>query len=167
VAQGTGDVHLQGVGHGTYAFGIDGWFDGGSHERQTLFATRFSLSGGPLELTSTDDVADVRVEGGTVRARWTRYEEYEGAARVRFDLSRVPDATDPPRVIAEQAVLSEFAGGPSYPFRDALALARKYDADRVELTGETNIIPPTGYDGPTPFAFRGDAYRVHVERADG
>ncbi|GAA0231095.1 hypothetical protein GCM10009000_053070 [Halobacterium noricense] len=58
-AQGTEDITLPGVGGGTYAFGISGWFEGQEYDNGTGVATRFELVGDSLSLTPTDDLREV------------------------------------------------------------------------------------------------------------
>jgi len=44
--------------------------------------------------------------------------------------------------------------------RDAVALSREHDAERVRLEGFSDSIPPFGLDDARTYEFRGDSYRV-------
>ncbi|WP_266077684.1 hypothetical protein [Haladaptatus caseinilyticus] len=68
-AQGTGEITLPGLGGGTYAFGIDGWFRGQKYDNGTGVATRFELVGDSLSLTPTDDLQVVGRDGDEKHVR--------------------------------------------------------------------------------------------------
>jgi hypothetical protein len=66
---GTEDLTFTGLGGGTYAFGIDGWFEGVSYKSGVGVATRFELVGDALELTPTADLEVVERDGDEKHVR--------------------------------------------------------------------------------------------------
>lgn len=153
---GTSDVSVAALGGGEYAFGIDGWFAGEDHEHQTAFGARFTLRGDPLALTTTGHLANVRVDGDEVRARWT-YHAGDGDAREAvYRLDRTEDAAGGRSLLTEQVVRF---GRPGEPLRDALALATTHGAASVRLRGPTTTSPPFGVHGRT-IEYGGAGYRI-------
>lgn len=153
---GTSDVSVAALGGGEYAFGTDGWFAGEDHEHQTAFGAPFTLRGDPLALTTTGNLANVRVDGDAVRARWTSHEGDGDAREAVYRLDRTDDADDGRSLLTEQVVRF---GRPGEPLRDALALATTHDAAAVRLRGPTTTYPPFGVHGRT-VSYGGAAYRV-------
>ncbi len=107
-AGGTEDLTLVGLGGGTYAFGIDGWFEGNSYKNGIGVATRFKLVGDELQLTTTDDFEVVSRDGDEKHVRES------GKKRGTLVATRVKNSTaDAERMLPEQAIRS--------PLRNLLA----------------------------------------------
>lgn len=160
-SEGTSEVTVPALGPGRYAFGIDGWFRGEAHERQTAFVARFDLHGAPLALTTTRSVESVTVEGDVLAARWTRNDDRERDRDYReatyvVERLRVTGTPDARRVTTEQVVRHHLLGG---PLRDALTLATGHDVREVRLAGKTAAYPPFGVHGRT-IEYDGTAYRI-------
>ncbi|WP_254538044.1 hypothetical protein [Halomarina litorea] len=160
---GETDRTVGGLGGGRYAFGNDGWFAGGSHESKTAAVAIFDLQGPPAELTTTDRLSKVSVEGGTVTGRWNVSHLEAGDRVATFTLERTDESAEG-RLITEQ-VRQE--GLHPRPLRDALALAVEHDAATVRLTGETGSSPPFGVGEPRVFEYEGSNYRISAEVTEG
>lgn len=144
-----------GLGGGHYAFGIDGWFTAGSTEESIAVAAGFELEADPLELAPTSAISETEWNGETLVARSTRGEpDDDSDQREWYTLERVEevDAT-PERVIVEQVVRN-------HQLRDAIALSRNYDANRVRIEEFSLAHPPFGIDGVRYYEFQGTYYRV-------
>ena len=147
---------VAGLGGGRYAFGIDGWFEGGSYKRQTAFAATIDVRGDPIELTTTENVASVAVEGDVLTARWTGGNaDSEYAREATYVLERVDEAPDR-RLITEQVVRPRRTNA---PLKDALALATERSVDEVRLTGQTASSPPFGVQGRV-IGYEGSTYEI-------
>lgn len=157
--QGTDSLTVAGLGGGQYAFGTDGWFASGSYEEPIAVAASFELDAAPLELTPTDAVTETARDGDTLVARSTRGEPDEdenGDRRDAYILERTDDPEARPEpVIVEQVVRDD-------QLRDAIALSRREDADRVRIEEFSNSVPPFGLDEARTYAFRGTYYRVRT-----
>lgn len=149
-----------GLGGGRYAFGNDGWFEGGTYEEKTAAIATVEVRGPPVALTATDDVTDVSVDGETLTARWTDGNEHEYSSVATFVL-RTTDASTERRLITEQVLQPGFAR--SRPLRDALALLTAHDVETVRLTGVTGVTPPFGLDNPSLFEYDGRNYEMSAE----
>lgn len=161
--QGTDSLTVDGLGGGRYAFGTDGWFASGSYEEPVALAASFELDAAPLALTPTDAITETTWDGETLVARSSRGEPDDGEAEEQRDayiLERTDDpAADPKPVIVEQVVRDDH-------LRDAIALSRRHDADRVRLAEFSSSVPPFRLDGARTYEFRGTYYRV-TAREDG
>ncbi|WP_206664909.1 hypothetical protein [Halorubrum salsamenti] len=153
--EGTESLTLAGLGGGHYAFGTDGWFAAGSYEDPIALAAGFELDADPLRLTPTAAIAETEWDGETLVARSTRGEpDGEDDRPDAFVLERTDDTeADAERVIVEQVVRND-------QLRDAVALSRERDADRVRLEEFSDSIPPFRLDDVRTYEFRGDRYRV-------
>lgn len=156
-AEGTESLTVAGLGGGHYTFGTNGFFAAGSHEESIALAAGFELNADPLQLTPTETIGETEWDGETLVARSTR--ELPDGEADKFDtfvLERTDGSeTDAKRVIVEQVVRDD-------QVRNAIALSRKHDAERVRL--EWFSRSPTLFrlhDAPT-YEFRGDHYRVTV-----
>ena len=147
---------VAGLGGGRYAFGIDGNFREGSYKRQTAFAATIDVRGDPIELTTTENVASVAVEGDVLTARWTGGNADSKYAReATYVLERVDEAPDR-RLITEQVVRPRRTNA---PLQDALALATERSVDEVRLTGQTASSPPFGVQGRV-IGYEGSTYEI-------
>lgn len=152
---GTGSLTLTALGGGNYAFATDGWFKAGSYEEPIALAAGFELNAEPLQLAPTDAIAETEWNGETLVARSTRREPSDDDdQRDAFILERIDDAgADAERIIVEQLVRDD-------QLRDAIALSRSRDADRVRLEEFSRSVPAFGLDDARTYEFRGDRYRV-------
>jgi hypothetical protein len=147
-----------GLGGGRYAFGITGNFRGGSYEQPTAFGATVTVRGDPVELTPTDAVENVTIDGDVLTARWTGgFAESEDARKATYVLERT-DKTPDVRLITEQ-VLQTGGIDPTNPTRDALALIINHDVREVRLTGRTSSLPPFGIQGRI-IEYEGTTYRI-------
>lgn len=156
---GTESLTIAGLGGGHYAFGIDGWFTTESHEKSIALAAGFKLNADPLQLTPTAAIAETEWDGETLVAYSTRGESDDEADHPdAFVLERTDGSeTDAKRVIVEQVVRND-------QLRDALALSRKYDADRVRLEEFNRSIPPFGLQEARMYEFRDNVYRATASK---
>ncbi|TQQ82736.1 hypothetical protein EGH24_04635 [Halonotius terrestris] len=144
-----------GLGGGHYAFGIDGWFTAGSTEESIAVAAGFELETDPLELAPTSAISETEWNGETLVARSTRGEPDDDSDQPEwYILERIEQAdTTPERVIVEQVVRN-------HQLRDAIALSRNYDANRVRIEEFSRAHPPFGIDDVRYYEFQGTYYRV-------
>ncbi|WP_458187563.1 hypothetical protein [Haladaptatus sp. NG-WS-4] len=142
-AEGTENVALAGLGGGTYAFGISGWFQ--SHDDGIGVAARFDLDGDPLELTPTDDLEVVGQDGGEKHVR----SEHSNTTYVA---TRIEDSEqDAIRTIPEQVVRMT-------PLRNLLASFEE-GVDSVRLDGRDSYLG----DEWQVFEYQGTTYRVETD----
>ena len=153
VVQGSSEVTVRGLGGGAYGFSVDGAFGELEAGSETAFSATFALDADPLELTPTNHVVETERDGETLVVRADRSDDsrasLDGDPVAAHRLGRVDDAGS--RLIVEQVVRYE-------ALRDALAHARRTDAEsiRVEEYGEGSI--SYRLDAAAPFEFRGDSY---------
>ena len=146
-----------GLGGGRYAFGIDGNFTGGTYERSTAFAATIDVRGDSVELTTTNAVENVVVDGDVLTARWTGGNaEGEYAREATYVLERASKTPDV-HLITEQ-VAQRGVVFPN-PLRDAVALVTNHDVGKVRLTGQTASSPPFGVDYRV-IEYEGTAYEI-------
>ncbi|NHN47559.1 hypothetical protein G9464_08110 [Halostella sp. JP-L12] len=151
-----GDVSVRGLGAGTYAFAVDGWFEDGDHEQQVVFAARFELAGDPVALTPSAAVREAARDGDVVTVQ-ADGSDHEDAREATYVLERVEDPAEEPReLITEQAIRR-------WPLCDALAhVEAGVRTVRVEST--TGTVPAFGvHDDAPPIRYGGDAFRASVE----
>ncbi len=142
-AEGTEDVALAGLGGGTYAFGIGGWFQGQSYENGTAVAARFELSGDPLGLMPTPDLEVVERNGDEKHVRvGDKRRRTMVATRVETP------ATDAKRMLPEQVVRS--------PLRNLLA-SFEPGVRRVTLDIDRTAIYVSD---PQVIEYEGQTYRI-------
>ncbi|WP_231183055.1 hypothetical protein [Haladaptatus sp. DYF46] len=142
-AEGTEDVTLAGLGGGTYAFGIRGWFRGQSYENGIAAAARFELSGDPLELTPTSDLEVVSRNGDEKHVR-VGDEKRRTMVATRVETP----STDAKRMIPEQVVRS--------PLRNLLA-SFEPGIRRVTLDIDRTAIYVSD---PQVIEYEGQVYRI-------
>jgi hypothetical protein len=149
------DLSVRGLGAGTYAFAVDGWFEDADYEHQTVFAARFELAGDPLELTPSAAVQQVTRDGDAVTVRAEGVDS-EDAREATYVLERTEDADDAREMITEQVIRR-------WPLCDALAHVE--DGVRaVRVVSTTGSVPAFGVlDDRSPVRYDGDAFRVRVE----
>ncbi|SIR16969.1 hypothetical protein SAMN05421858_1677 [Haladaptatus litoreus] len=143
-AQGTEDISLAGLGGGTYAFGISGWFQGQSYDESVGVATRFELVGNSLSLTPTDDLEEVNRDGDEKHVRVGQTDTTYLATRVEN-----PDE-EPMRKIPEQVIRIT-------PIRNLLA-SFEDGVSRVRLDGRNTYLGET----PQYIEYEGVAYRIET-----
>lgn len=106
--EGSESLRLNGLGGGTYAFAVDGWFSTEGYENGVGLAARFELDGDPLELTPSNAVTGTTREGDTVvvDADFETDSTARGTAVVveRVDEEATDARGEVRRVIPEQAV---------------------------------------------------------------
>lgn len=153
-SEGTAEATVVGLGAGTYAFGIDGWFETRSHEAQTGVAARFELRGDSLELTPVGiEDADVERDGETVVVDdYPDGEEY----RANYTVTRVESPEKESREMVVEQVVRET------PLRNALAHFES-GIRRVRLQSETTTYPPFGIDEPRYVTYDGEHFRIGTE----
>lgn len=151
----TSERTVGGLGGGRYAFGIDGWFQGGSYDRKTAFAAIVEVRGAPVELTTTDAIENVTVNGDVLTARWTSGGG-EHAHRATYVLERTNKPPDS-HLITEQIV--QEGTGDNDLLRDALALATDRGVHEVRLTGQTASVPPFGVQERV-IEYKGKTYAI-------
>lgn len=145
---GTESIAVSGLGSGTYAFGIDGWFRG-QDGRSTGFVRRFELSGDSLKLTPVG-IESVERDGGTVVVTTT-----ESDSKKRLTATRVSDPPEEPeRVVTEQVVRNTAARNALAHFEDGV------ETVRVENAREEMASVILSSQGPTYLRYDGDTYKV-------
>ena len=166
-AGGTGDLTVQGLGGGHYAFRGRGWFEGESHEEDTAFAATFEIDADPLELTPSNEIADTGWDGEVLVADSTRGDPDSEHTRLgayeleRVEESNVAEADEEPRqMIVEGVVRNE-------QLRDAIALAHEHDADSVRLEEYDSTHPIFGSRTDGFYEFQGSYYEVTTRELDG
>lgn len=151
-AQGTSAITVPGLGGGTYAFGVAGWFEAEDHTEGTAFVTRFDLEGGAIQLSPTPDVEERERDGDKVLVSWPQESGDQITYRVTKLKSVPPDAE---RVIAEQVIRED-------ALRNALSLFERW-AMIVELRTTTAALPQGQSAGERTISYRGTGYRIEVE----
>lgn len=161
ITDGSGDVEIDGLGGGVYAFGIDGWFEGDGYESKVALAETFELDAPSLSLEPSSAVSTVEWDGETLVARTDRGDpDGEYSRLAAFVLERVDDPDDEPeRLIAEQVLARE-------RLRDALALALEHGADRVRLEEYDSAVPPFARTNEDLVAFRDAYYRIETRELE-
>ncbi|WP_158057016.1 hypothetical protein [Halorussus halophilus] len=157
-AQGTEDISVPGLGAGTYALGVSGWFRGQSDERQIAFVRRFELTGDSLELTPVG-IESVERNDGTVVVTTTK-----SNSKKRLTATRVGDPPEEPKRVVTEQVLRTTA------VRNALAhFEAGVETVRVENAREEMASVILATQGPTYVRYDGDTYKVETseETADG
>lgn len=157
---GTESVTIAGLGGGHYAFGIAGGLDAGAGTERIGLAAGFEVTADPLRLVPTDAIVETEWDGATLVATSNRgmpdgEEEPDVYILERME-GPAPGARE---VIAEQVVRNP-------QLRDALALSRSYDADRVRLEEFSGRLPPFGVAEPLTYEFQGQFYRVTAHDGD-
>lgn len=162
-AQGRRSVTLVGLGGGTYAFTIDGWFASENYENGLGFAARFELDGDPVELAPTNDVT-ARRDGDTVVVT-ADAESGDDSQTAAFVVRRVDgesgeggDDGDVRRIIAEQA-LRDWNLRNTFPFFED-------GVETVRLEGRSESAPPFGVAETGEIEYDGERYRITSEEAD-
>lgn len=154
-AEGTEEMTVVGLGGGTYAFGIDGWFSDRSNEDKTGVAAHFELVGESLSL---DPVGIDRAErdGDRVLA----YDEPTGNEDPAvYRVTRVEDPPEEPRrMITEQVVRRTM-------LRNALAHFEP-DIREVRLEAGTTSYPAFGVRKPRFVEYEDATYRIETERLE-
>lgn len=141
-AGGTEDLTLVGLGGGTYAFAVDGWFADTDYEHKTVGAARFDLDGDPLTLAQTSAVTDVSRDGGVVTVRAENPSGADDGRRGTFVLTRTDEADEVRRLITEQVVRR-------WPLRDALAQVEE-GVTEVRVETRTSTYPAFGVQDEAP-----------------
>lgn len=149
------DISVRGLGAGTYAFAVDGWFEDEDYEHKTVFAARFDLAGDPLELTPSTAVREADRDGDVVTVRADGADS-EDAREATYVLERSEDADDAREMISEQVIRR-------WPLCDALAHVED-GVREVRVESTTGTLPAFGVrDDAPPIRYDGDAFRARVE----
>lgn len=149
---------IYGLGGGEYAFGTDGWFE--DSDERVGFCARFELEADELELTPTDEVNKTERHDGVLVARSTRGDPESDHSRLgAYELERVDeDGAEP--LITETVLRND-------QLRDAVALARKYDADRVRLEEYDSTYPIFGSREDGHYEYDGETYEISTRELEG
>lgn len=150
-----GDISVYGLGAGTYAFGVAGWFEDEDYEHKTVFAARFELTGDPVTLTPSEAVREAARDGDVVTVR-ADGAEGEDAREATYVLERAEDAGDAREMITEQVIRR-------WPLCDALAHVED-GVREVRVESTTGSVPAFGVrDDAAPIRYDGEAFRARVE----
>ena len=153
---------IRGLGGGEYAFGTRGWFEDDSHEDAIGFCARLTLEADALKLTPTDEIDDTWWEDDVLVARSTRGDPDSDSSRLgAYELERTDDEADAEPTITETVLRNDRR-------RDAIALAREYDADRVRLEEYDSTTPIFGSREDGTYEYEGRTYEISTrELEDG
>lgn len=151
-AQGTRSVTLVGLGGGTYAFAVDGWFATEDYEDGVGFAARFELDGPAVELAPTNAVRETTREGDTVVVE-TAVESGEDTKLAAFEVTHADDGSgDARRLVTEQALRDR-------TLRNTLPFFEE-GVRTVRLVERTSTVPPFGVRGTEFVEYEGERYRI-------
>lgn len=141
---GTEEVTLSGLGNGTYAFGISGWFEGQNYDESVGVATRFELVGDSLSLTPTDDLEEVSRDGDGKYVR-------AGETTTTYLATRIENSDEETiRKIPEQVIRIT-------PIRNLLASFEE-GISRVRLDGRDTYLG----EMPQHIEYEGVTYRIET-----
>ncbi|WP_435154341.1 hypothetical protein [Haladaptatus sp. DFWS20] len=140
------DITLPGLGGGTYAFGIDGLFQGQKYDNGTGAATRFELVGDSLSLTPMDDLQVVSRDGDEKHVRASQANTAYLATRVEN-----PNA-ETTRKIPEQVIRLT-------PIRNLLA-SFEDGVSQVRLDGRDTYFG----NSTLLIEYEGSTYRIETEK---
>lgn len=150
---------VEGLGGGHYAFRARGWFDEDTYEDAMAFAATFEIDADALAVTATDAIESTTWDGETLVADSSRGDP-DSDTLGAYELERVDDYDDEaPTVITEQLLRNDQR-------RDAVALAERYDADRVRLEEYTGTSPIFGSRSDGVFEYQGMYYEVSTEEIE-
>ncbi|SEO86708.1 hypothetical protein SAMN04487948_10655 [Halogranum amylolyticum] len=159
-AGGTEELSLAGLGGGTYAFTVDGWFAGEGYRDGVGFVARFDLDGDPVELTPTDEVTATTRDGDAVVVETDR--ETGGESRLAaFVVERVESSVsesaddDVRRLVTEQALRDR-------KLRNTLSFFEA-GVETVRLQEQNSVWPVFGVREPRTIAYDGVRYRLSAE----
>lgn len=159
--EGRRSVTLVGLGGGTYAFTVDGWFESEDYENGVGFAARFELDGDPVELTPTDGVTEATRNGDTVVvAGADSGSDARTAALVvrRADGESGDDADDVRRIITEQALRDR-------TLRNTLPFFEE-GVETVRLEGRASSASPFGVKDGDRIEYEGERYLMTTEEVE-
>lgn len=139
-AGGRADIQIRGLGGGTYAVGIDGWWTG-EEEGRVVPAARFRVDADQLTLQPSRAVTEATKAGDTVEVTAENPGE-DTTEPALYELTRVDDATDAAKTITETLLRS-------WPRRDAFAYTLPA-VDRVRLEARTAGTPAFGVQDDWP-----------------
>ncbi|WP_049893407.1 hypothetical protein [Halogranum rubrum] len=158
--EGTEDLSLAGLGGGTYAFTIDGWFASQDYDQSLGFASQFVLDGDPVELVPTNEVTGTTREGDTVVVE-TSHGAGDDSRRAAFVVERLGDESvesqesDVRRLITEQALRDR-------ELRNTLPFFEE-GVETVRLEEQNSSWPIFGLDEPRVIEYEGVQYRLSAE----
>lgn len=159
---GDGPDPIRGLGGGEYAFGTRGWFEGARDEGVIGFCARFDLEADALALAPTDAIVGIDWDGDTLVATSERGDpDHESTRLGAYELLRTDDV-EGETLITESLLRDD-------QLRDAIALAREYDADRVRLEEYNGIHPIFGIQSERHYEYDGETYAIsatELERDD-
>ncbi|SFG79113.1 hypothetical protein SAMN04488063_2954 [Halopelagius inordinatus] len=160
--EGRRSVTLVGLGGGTYAFTVDGWFESEDYENGVGFAARFELDGDPVELTPTDEVTETTRDGDTVVVA-TDADSGSDAQTVAFVVRRADGESgdggdDVRRILTEQALRDRTLRN-TLPFFEA-------GVETVRLEGRASSAPAFGVSDGGRIEYEGDRYLITTEKIE-
>lgn len=153
-ASGTEGDTVVGLGGGTYAFGVAGWFADDDHDHQTLFAAGFGVRGDPLPLEPLSRVSVVGRDGGTLTVSDPHRRGDD--RRATYVATRVADPDGDPRPLITEQVIRDT------DLRNALAFFEE-GVRQVRLRAYTTTTPAFGVQEPEFVAYDGVTYRITTE----
>jgi hypothetical protein len=150
---------VAGLGGGVYAVRVDGALHGDGAGTATAYLARLDLDGPAATLRPSPLVVSSERDGDVVHVEAAGRTTTTGEAT--YVLRRTPDATDPTRLLTEQAAQR-------WPLSDALAHAAP-GVRAVRLRAPTRRRPPFGVDPDDPPVYQHDdeTWTAIVERASG
>ncbi|WP_435551432.1 hypothetical protein [Natrinema sp. CGMCC1.2065] len=151
---------IAGLGGGEYVFGTDVDFDDGPAEGSVGFCARFDLETDSLSLTTTDAITSVEWAGDVIVASSDRVAPEDDDTRLgAYELVRTDDDVEGTELIRETLLRND-------QLRDAIVLAREYDADRVRLEEYNAVTPIFGVDDTRYYHYDGEAYAISARVID-
>ncbi|OAQ54169.1 hypothetical protein HTG_01150 [Natrinema mahii] len=151
---------IAGLGGGEYAFGTEGDVDDGPAEGSVGFCARFDLEADSLSLTTTDAITSIEWEDDVLVASSDRVASEGDDTRLgAYELVRTTDDVAGTELIRETLLRND-------QLRDAIALAREYDADRVRLEEYDAWTPIFGIENTRYYHYDGETYAVSTRVLD-
>lgn len=149
-------IPVEGLGGGSYVFGVEGTFEGEGSLTVT-FAAQVTVSGQPVELEPTDAVRSTRVDGDRLLATVDR--EGDASEGNRPFVYRVePVAQVPANATARTLIPEQLAR--RFRIRDGIALLDRFRGETVEIREQTRIVPSFPDGDRQYYRYRGQAYVV-------
>ena len=140
-----------GLGGGEYAFTVDGWFEGSSHEAKTVFGVLLQFDAPELELEPTAAVTGSSRDSDTVTVQGEGNDS-EDARKAEFVLERVAEASDSRTLIPEQAVHD-------YRLRNTLPYFER-GVETVRYVATNATWPAFGVQEPYRISYDGETFSV-------
>ena len=159
--EGRESISLSGLGGGTYAFTIDGWFATEDYQNGLGFVARFDLSGDPVELAPTDEVVETTREGDTIVVSTDR-EAGGDARKAAYIVDRLAEGESSDgtarRVITEQILRNRELRNTIPFFEDGV--------ETVRLEEQNSTFPAFGINDTRLVEYEGVRYRISAEELE-